>query len=97
MHTVQSSLLDSRTSVLYNEIKKYVIALGEKGMEGNLLKVGEIAKILHISLSFAYTLMRRGDIRTVRIGNAVRVRPEDLELYIHERSIKFSKGPKKGR
>ena len=60
-------------------------------MEENLLKGGEVAKKLHVSRSFAYLLMRRGDIPTVRIGIAVRVRPEDLERYIHERSFKKSK------
>jgi len=57
-------------------------------MEENLLKGGEVAEILHVSRSFAYLLMSRGEIPTVRFGNAVRVRPEDLERYIHERSIK---------
>ena len=57
-------------------------------MEENLLKGSEVAKILHVSRSFAYKLMNRGDIQTVRLGNAVRVKPEDLERYIRERSIK---------
>jgi hypothetical protein len=30
----------------------------------------------------AYTLMQRGEIPTVRIGKARRVRPEDLIKYI---------------
>ena len=60
-------------------------------MEENLLKSSEVAEILHVSRSFAYLLMRRGDIPTVRIGDAVRVRPEDLERYIHERSFKNCK------
>jgi excisionase family DNA binding protein len=59
-------------------------------MEESLLKGGQVAEILHVSRSFAYLLMRRGDIPTVRIGNAVRVRPEDLERYIQERSFKNS-------
>jgi excisionase family DNA binding protein len=67
------------------------VSAGRKSMEENLLKGGEVAEILHISLSFAYTLMRRGDIPTVRFGNAVRVRPEDLEKFIHERSLKNRK------
>jgi excisionase family DNA binding protein len=60
-------------------------------MEENLLKGGQVAEILHISRSFAYLLMKRGEIPTVRMGNAVRVRPEDLERYIHERWIKTRK------
>ena len=51
-------------------------------MEVRLLKSDEVAEILHISRSMAYLLMQRGDIPTVRIGSAVRVRTEDLDQYI---------------
>ena len=53
-------------------------------MEVRLLKSEEVAEILQISRSMAYTIMKRGDIPTVRIGTSVRVRPEDLEKYIQE-------------
>jgi excisionase family DNA binding protein len=56
-------------------------------MEEQLLKSEEVAEKLHVSRSFAYLLMKRGDIPTVRIGSAVRVRPEDLERYIDERAM----------
>ena len=49
-----------------------------------LLKAEEIARILGISRSFAFLLMRRGDINTVRIGRSVRVRPQDLEKFISQ-------------
>jgi excisionase family DNA binding protein len=47
-----------------------------------LLKAKEVAEILQISRAMAYTLMQRGEIPTVRIGRARRVRPEDLIKYI---------------
>jgi excisionase family DNA binding protein len=56
-------------------------------MEEHLLKSDEVAKILQVSRSFAYLLMKRGDIPTVRIGSAVRVRPEDLQRYIQEKAF----------
>jgi excisionase family DNA binding protein len=49
-----------------------------------LLKAAEIAEILNISKAYAYQLMKQGNIRTVKIGGAVRVRPCDLEIYIEE-------------
>jgi putative molybdopterin biosynthesis protein len=55
-------------------------------MEERLLKSEEVAEVLHVSRSFAYLLMKRGDIPTVRIGTAVRVRPQDLEEYISKRA-----------
>lgn len=48
----------------------------------NLLKPHEVAQKLGISRSFAYLLMKRGDIPTVRLGRVVRVCPSDLEEYI---------------
>ena len=57
-----------------------------------LLKGNDVARILNISRAFAYQLMRQGEIPTVRIGNAVRVRKEDLLAYIdrNRRSSGFS-------
>ncbi|MBM3125556.1 MAG: helix-turn-helix domain-containing protein [Chloroflexi bacterium] len=63
-------------------------------MEDQLLKSEEVARILHVSRSFAYLLMKRGDIPTVRIGSAVRVRPEDLERYIEEKAMHNEAVPK---
>jgi excisionase family DNA binding protein len=47
-----------------------------------LLKGDDVARVLQVSRSFAYALMRRGDLRTVRLGHSVRVRPADLEAFI---------------
>ena len=48
----------------------------------SLLTGIEVAQILNVSRSFAYLLMERGEIPTVKIGRLVRVRPIDLESYI---------------
>ncbi len=57
-----------------------------------LLKGNDVARMLNISRAFAYQLMRQGEIPTVRIGNAVRVRKEDLLAYIdhNRRGFGFS-------
>ena len=49
-----------------------------------LLKPEEVAEILTISRSFAYLLMQSGQIPSVRIAKARRVRPEDLIEYINK-------------
>ena len=51
-----------------------------------LLKAEEVAELLNISRSFAYLLMQSGQLSTVRIGRACRVRSQDLAGYI-ERNI----------
>ena len=50
----------------------------------SLLKAGEVAEILNVSLPMAYRLMQRNEIRTVRIGKSRRVREEDLFSYIEK-------------
>lgn len=62
-------------------------------MEPRLLKTEEVAEILQVSRSFAYQLMKRGEIPSVRIGNAVRVRPEDLQRYISEKALQVPAAP----
>jgi excisionase family DNA binding protein len=47
-----------------------------------LLTGDEVADLLNISRSFAFALMKRGEIPTVKLGRAVRVRPQDLEEFI---------------
>ena len=47
-----------------------------------LLKAQDVADLLNVSRSFAYTLMQSGQLPTVQLGRAVRVRPEDLEEFI---------------
>jgi excisionase family DNA binding protein len=47
-----------------------------------LLTGDEVARILNVSRAFAYQLLQRGEIATVRLGRAVRVRPEDLQRFI---------------
>jgi len=55
-------------------------------MEVQLLKMKEVADRLGVSVSFAYILTKRGDLPTVRLGTAVRVRAEDLERYVKEKA-----------
>jgi excisionase family DNA binding protein len=49
-----------------------------------LLTGDEIAKILNVSRSFAYLLMKSGQIPTVRLGRSCRVRPQDLSDFIEQ-------------
>lgn len=49
-----------------------------------LLKAVEVAQILNISRSLAYRLLQEGIIPVIRIHQAVRVHPRDLQQYIEE-------------
>ncbi len=53
-----------------------------------LLKGSEVAKILNISRTYAYQLMRDGIIPTVTVLGVKRVRPKDLDRFIQENTSK---------
>lgn len=52
--------------------------------EDQLLKLEDVADRLQVSLSTVRRLIRDGKLQTVRIGRALRVRPQDLEVYIRQ-------------
>ena len=52
------------------------------GDSGRLLRIEQIADRLSVSRSMAWKLIDLGHLRSVRIGRAVRVRPQDLDDYL---------------
>lgn len=57
-------------------------------MYNKLLNGGDVANLLGISRSLAYRMMRTGEIQAIRFGRSIRVRPEALERFLQERTIK---------
>jgi excisionase family DNA binding protein len=57
-------------------------------MTDRLLKGGDVAVVLGISRSLAYRMMRTGEIQSIRFGRSIRVRPEALERFLQERTMK---------
>ena len=51
-------------------------------MTTGLLKVGEVAQSLGVSLQTVWKLVRRGLLPVVAIGRARRFRPEDIERLV---------------
>jgi excisionase family DNA binding protein len=47
-----------------------------------LLKATEVANLLNISRAFVYQLMSQGELSFIKIGNAMRIHPIDLQNYI---------------
>lgn len=52
------------------------------GAPSRLLRIEDIAERLAVSRSMAWKLIAVGELRSIRIGRAVRVRPQDLEAYV---------------
>ena len=52
-----------------------------------LLSVGEVAGKLGVSAATVYALVERGELAHVRVSNAIRVAPADLEAFITSRRV----------
>ena len=57
-------------------------------MYNKLLNGADVANLLGISRSLAYRMMRTGEIQAIRFGRSIRVRPEALERFLQERTMK---------
>jgi len=47
-----------------------------------LLTVREVAERLAVCTATVYALCERGEIRHLRVSNAIRIHPDDLEAFI---------------
>ena len=83
-----TNFLSGFLTILLSEGKSKSIGGLEKSFQPNesvaLLTAGEVAKILKISKSKAYLLMKTKEIPCVTIGRTVRVRLHDLKKFIEE-------------
>jgi len=52
---------------------------------GQLLKAGDVSRILNISRSMTYRLLDQGEIPCIHINQAVRVHPNDLAAFINKK------------
>jgi excisionase family DNA binding protein len=52
------------------------------GGAGRLLTVREVAERLAVCTATVYALVERGEISHLRVSNAIRVHPDDLEAFI---------------
>ena len=50
-----------------------------------MLTVDEAAHYLRISRRQVYKIVRGGDLRAVRVGERLRLRPEDVDAYLERR------------
>ena len=51
-------------------------------MKNQLMKVKQVSQKLNLSIHHTYTLIRLGEIPSVRIGKNIRIIPQDLNKYI---------------
>ena len=51
-----------------------------------LYTVSEVAKLLKVNRNFVYDIIKRGELRAIRVGS-IKIRHDDLEAYINEREV----------
>lgn len=51
-----------------------------------ILTVPEVAKYLRVTAKTVYGLVRKGELRSFRVGRAVRVRRDDVEHFVAHRA-----------
>lgn len=51
-------------------------------VDGSLLRIEKVAERLSVSRSMAWKLIDLNQLRSIRIGRSVRVRPQDLEEFL---------------
>ncbi|HVL81694.1 MAG TPA: helix-turn-helix domain-containing protein [Actinomycetota bacterium] len=52
-----------------------------------LLTVAEVAAVMRVSRMTVYRLIRRGQLRAIKVGRNYRVREEDLTSYLDRSSV----------
>jgi putative molybdopterin biosynthesis protein len=58
-------------------------------MHEELLRIEDAARVLKLSRTTVYDLLRRGELRIVRVGRAVRIPRSEIERFARERLTEF--------
>ncbi len=61
--------------------------MARTGPLSRLLTVGEVADVMRVSRMTVYRLIRRGQLKAIRVGRNYRVREDDLNEYLEEQAV----------
>ncbi len=59
------------------------MSISESKIERGTYTVSDIAKILNIGRTSSYKLIKEGNFKTVRIGNAIRVSKKSFDAWLN--------------
>ena len=57
------------------------------GLEAKLLTVGEVADLMRVSNMTVYRLIKGGQLGAIRVGKNYRIRRDDIERYLTQRTL----------
>ena len=55
--------------------------------DSDRMTVEEVATVMRVSRMTVYRLIRRGQLKAIRVGRNYRVREDDLNEYLEEQSV----------
>ncbi len=61
-----------------------MISEQEKTISIHLLKPAEVSRVLNVSKSTVYRMLKSGDLPSLEVGFSKRVHPDDLDHFINE-------------
>lgn len=61
--------------------------MAREGSGIRLLTVAEVAGVMRVSRMTVYRLIRRGQLKAIRVGRNYRVREEDLKAYLESSAV----------
>ena len=63
-------------------VQRALMGSSDKVGEEDLLTIDQVATRLKLSQYRAYELCRHGELKAIRLGKSVRVKPSDLQAYV---------------
>lgn len=51
-----------------------------------LYTVREVAKLLKVNRNFVYDIIKKGELKAIRVGS-IKIKRDDLEAYINQREV----------
>ncbi|HEX5545694.1 MAG TPA: helix-turn-helix domain-containing protein [Nitrospira sp.] len=79
---IAQALLIGLASIQPLLVQRALMGSSDKVGEEDLLTVDQVATRLKLSQYRAYELCRQGELKAIRLGKSVRVKPSDLQAYV---------------
>ena len=81
---IAQALLIGLASIQPLLVQRALMGSSDKVGEEDLLTIDQVATRLKLSQYRTYELCRHGELKAIRLGKSVRVKPSDLQAYVSQ-------------
>jgi excisionase family DNA binding protein len=81
---IAQALLIGLASIQPLLVQRALMGSSDKVADEDLLTIDQVAARLKLSQYRAYELCRQGELKAIRLGKSVRVKPSDLQAYVSQ-------------